>query len=266
MRVSLFPDWNRWRKNKSTNDMSVWPCVFMFGYSYASLFYAYATDNYVPLFATSMLGVVVGIFMTYSFYLWAVDRREVLQILAISTAFFSAITIYDLLALCGVTGQSHGSTKTALGFIMVACTTFMYASPMATITRVIRTRTATSMPFWMGVANVVNSFCWGVYGALINNMFLLIPNIIGVSLSLIQMLVTYIYSGKSSQDEQLASTSSEDANDEIDVVVLPDETEKEATALDATESKDGADFVALRSPARDDSKAWRDVEMTGRQQ
>ncbi|KAG1702220.1 hypothetical protein DVH05_010010 [Phytophthora capsici] len=244
MRVSLFPDWNRWRKNRNTADMSVWPCVMIFGNSYGSLYYAYAIENYLPLFATSMLGVVVGLFMTYSFYLWATDRSEVVRIFQIALTVLIVVTIYDFLALCGVTGQSKHSTEITLGFIMIAFTTLMYASPMATIIQVIKTKTATSMPFTMGLVNVLNSFCWGVYGGLIHNNFLLIPNIIGVTLSLIQMTVTYIYRAKGPSDEQLASTSTEDTNT-IDVVVLPGEQ-------NACEK--GPGFVELRSPCKVDEK------------
>ncbi|GMF52359.1 unnamed protein product [Phytophthora fragariaefolia] len=244
MRVSLFPDWNRWRKNRSTADMSVLPCVLIFGNSYASLFYAYAIDNYLPLFATSMLGVVVGIFLAYCFYLWAEDQRDVIRTFIIASIVFLAITIYDVLALCGVTGQSRSSTETALGFIMMGCTTGMYASPMATIVRVVRTKTATSMPFTMGAVNVLNSFCWGVYGGLIHNNFLLVPNIIGVTLSSMQMLVTYIYTAK--VPKQLATES----NGYLDVVIVQPDLGKESKK----------DFMAMQSPCSEGSKPWRALE------
>ncbi|GMF30820.1 unnamed protein product [Phytophthora lilii] len=249
MRVSLFPDWNRWRKNRSTADMSVLPCVLIFANSYSSLFYTIAIDDYLPLFATSMLGVVVGIFMAYSLYLWAVDQREVVRIFIVFYFISVAIAIYGVLALCGLTGQSHSSVETSLGFIMIACTTCMYASPMATIVRVVRTKTATSMPFTMGVVNVLNSFCWGVYGGLDHNMFLLIPNIIGVTLSCTQMLVTYIYRSKKSSDEQMKSTSSED-RDVLDVVVIAQEQEIDG---DGADSKGDPGFVSMRSPCREDA-------------
>ncbi|KAG7379296.1 hypothetical protein PHYPSEUDO_008750 [Phytophthora pseudosyringae] len=251
MRVSLVPDWNRWRKNKSTADMSVWPCVMIFGNSYGSLYYAYAIDNYLPLFATSILGVVVGIFMAYSFCMWATNRREVVRIFAISSVVFAVVTVYDLLALYGVTGQSQHSTEMALGFIMNAFTTLMYASPMATIIHVVRTKTATSMPFTMGLVNVLNSFCWGVYGALIHNNFLLVPNIIGVTLSLVQMLVTCIYRSKSLHAELSITASSDDLHH---VVVVPDEQDV------PDDCKKSAEFVALRSPCRDEAKSWRDAK------
>ncbi|KAJ8576937.1 hypothetical protein ON010_g2270 [Phytophthora cinnamomi] len=256
MRISLLPDWNRWRKNRSTGDMSVLPSVLIFTNSYAVLFYAYAIDDFIPLFATSVLGVVVGIFLGYCFYLWAVDQHEVMRVFVIFFFVCLVITIYAVLAICGITGQSHSSTVTALGFIMIGCTSCMYASPMATIVHVVRTKTATSMPFTMGVVNVLNSFCWGVYGGLIHNNFLLIPNIIGVTLSSTQMLVTYIYRSKGPADEQLVATSNEDLNDVVDVdvvVVQPNVDEK------------GSAFVALRSPCGEDAKAWQTLGRSSRQ-
>ncbi|GMF52360.1 unnamed protein product [Phytophthora fragariaefolia] len=164
MRISLLPDWNHWRKNRTTGDMSVLPSVLIFTNSYAVLFYAYAIGDFIPLFATSVLGVVVGAFIGYCFYLWSVDQRGVMRIFVIFFFVCLMITIYAVLAICGVTGQSQSSVGISLGFITIGTTTLMYASPMATIVRVIRTKTASSMPFTMGVVNVLNSFCWGVYG------------------------------------------------------------------------------------------------------
>ncbi|KAF1789906.1 SWEET sugar transporter [Phytophthora cactorum] len=60
LRISLMPDFNRWRKNRNTGDMSVMPCVLLYTNCYALLYYAYAIDDMLPLFATSVLGVVVG--------------------------------------------------------------------------------------------------------------------------------------------------------------------------------------------------------------
>ncbi|KAL4166193.1 hypothetical protein KRP22_013458 [Phytophthora ramorum] len=255
MRISLLPDWNRWRKNHSTGEMSVMPCVLIFTNSYAVLFYAYAIDDFVPLFATSMLGVVVGIFLAYYFYRWAVDQREVLRVFAFFFFVCLVITIYAVLAICGLTGQSHSSVGTTLGFVTIATTTGMYASPVATIVRVVRTKTATSMPFTMGVVNVLNSFCWGVYGALVHNMFLLAPNIVGVSLSATQMIVTYMYRSK----ERISS--SEDLQD-ADVLVISSDQDTEHD----TSSCKNPDFVAMDSPRREDSALRRDLQQSSRQQ
>ncbi|KAE9352961.1 hypothetical protein PR003_g4124 [Phytophthora rubi] len=229
MRVSLLPDWNRWRKNRSTGDMSVLPSVLSFTNSYAVLFYAYAIDDYIPLFATTALGArVFVIFFFVSL----------------------AITIYAILALCGITDQSRSSVGTSLGFITIGTTTLLYASPMATIVRVVRTKTASSMPLTMGVVNVLNSFCWAVYGGLIHNMFLLAPNVVGVSLSAIRMTVTYIYRSKGPSEKQVISASN-DIDEVVDVeVVQPDQDNRS----DVADDHKSQGFVAMRSPSSRDSK------------
>ncbi|EGZ08359.1 hypothetical protein PHYSODRAFT_526837 [Phytophthora sojae] len=257
MRVSLFPDWNRWRKNRNTGDMSVLPCVLIFGNSYASLFYAYAIDDFIPLFATSVLGVVVGVFLGYCFYLWAADQRQVVRVFVVFFFVCLAITLYAVLAICGITGQSKSSIGTSLGFVTIGTTTLMYASPMATIVRVIRTKTASSMPFTMGVVNVLNSFCWGVYGALVHNMFLLAPNIVRVSLSATQMIVTYIYRSKEPREEQMVSTSSdEDIRDVVvDVMAIQPDQNNGGDAVDAVSCQKTSSFVAMRSPCHRDTGA-----------
>ncbi|KUF85252.1 Bidirectional sugar transporter NEC1 [Phytophthora nicotianae] len=114
------------------------------------------------------------------------------------------------------------------------------------------------MPFTMGVVNVLNSFCWGVYGELIRNNFLLVPNIIGVTLSLTQMLVTFIYRSKEVNDKQSVATSSEDL---VDILVVPGD---EDTGNDADCTKI-PDFVALQSPYPQD-KSWQDPKPNDRQQ
>ncbi|KAG6945514.1 hypothetical protein JG688_00016515 [Phytophthora aleatoria] len=120
---------------------------------------------------------------------------------------------------------------------MVAFTTLMYASPMATIIRVLRTKPATSMPFTMVAVNGLNSFWWGVYGGRIHNNFGLIPNIIGVTLSLTQMLVTFVCRSKGANDALLS-------DDLVDVVVCSGEQNQS----DDTDCKKKTNAVALRFP------------------
>ncbi|KAG3072804.1 hypothetical protein PI124_g16992 [Phytophthora idaei] len=99
MRGSLLPEWNRWLKNRNTADMSVLPCVVVFGNSYGALFYAYTIGNCLPLFETSKLGAIVGIFMAYSLCLWVTDWREVVRIFIVSSFVFLALTLYGFLAV-----------------------------------------------------------------------------------------------------------------------------------------------------------------------
>ncbi|KAL4145743.1 hypothetical protein PRNP1_011619 [Phytophthora ramorum] len=244
LRVSLLPDFRRMHKDHSTGEMSVMPCLLLFTNCYAVMFYAIAIDNIMPLFAVSILGIVTGVFFNYFFYRWAADKRAVLIAFVGSFVVCLLVTMYSVLALTGHTGQSKSSIGTTLGFITICTTLGLYVSPMATISRVLRTKTASSMPFTMGVVNVFNSFCWGTYGALIGNMFILGPNIAGFILGCAQLVLTFVY-------KPTTPASIEDGQDEdaLSVVVLSpvqhgDQDKKIVLAFQ--EKSPG--FVALSSP------------------
>ncbi|KAJ8544269.1 hypothetical protein ON010_g12001 [Phytophthora cinnamomi] len=192
-----------------------------------------------------MLGVVMGVILSGFFYHWTDYKRDVLKIFSVAIGVCIAITIYSILTLSGKTGQSRHSVGTTLGFTTIATTIGMYASPMATIVRVIRTKTASSMPFTMGIVNVLNSFCWTIYAALVNNMFIMAPNIAGVVLGSTQMIVTYIYRPKILANIQVVSVSSEDKTP-LAVLVFSDQEQSHISALDygRTEASAHSDVLA----------------------
>ncbi|KAL4166196.1 hypothetical protein KRP22_013461 [Phytophthora ramorum] len=268
LRISLMPDFNRWRRQRNTGDMSVMPCVLLYTNCYALLYYAYAIDDMLPLFATSVLGVVVGGILAYFFYQWTDYKRATMRIFIGSLVVCVLVTIYGSLALAGKTGQTRDAVGTTMGFITVTTTIVMYASPMTTIVRVIQTKTASSMPFTMGVVVVANSFCWGFYAALVDNPFILAPNIAGFTLGITQLSLTFIYPRSPSKDAQTA-IDVENLHDRpaLSVVVLsPVQDGEQEGKLSFVDSRKSPSFVAMRSPSREETKSWREMRSSGRQQ
>ncbi|KAG6623935.1 3-like protein [Phytophthora cinnamomi] len=244
MRVSLLPDFSRMHRNHSTGDMSVMPCLLLFVNCYAVMFYAIAINDMLPLFATSVLGIVTGVFFNYFFYRWTAHKRHVMKIFV--TAFFVCIviTVYSVLAIFGRTGQSHSSVDTTMGFMTIGTTVGMYMSPMATIVRVIRTKTASSMPFTMGIVNVLNSFCWALYSGLVGNMFILAPNIAGLSLGTTQLVLTYIYRRKPP-----VSNENLDGQAMVSVVIeSPTHAGNYERKLSGEDGSKSPNFVSIQSP------------------
>ncbi|KAG7379302.1 hypothetical protein PHYPSEUDO_008756 [Phytophthora pseudosyringae] len=213
MRVSLLPDFRRMHKNHSTGDMSIMPCLLLFVNCYAVMFYAIAIDDMLPLFATSILGIVTG-------------RPRRLR----GNGSVASVRRHD-----------HG----------LGTTVGMYMSPMATIVRVVRTKTASSMPFTMGIVNVLNSSCWALYSGLVGNMFILVPNIAGLTLATTQLVLTYIYRRKPQTGEDM---NPYDHGALSFVVVSPVQNGSYDRKLSGV---DGPSFVAIQSPSRVDSKSWR---------
>ncbi|KAG1702222.1 hypothetical protein DVH05_010012 [Phytophthora capsici] len=236
--------------------MSVMPCVLLYTNCYALLYYAYAIDDMLPLFATSVLGVVVGGILAYYFYRWTDYKRATMKIFIGSLVVCVVVTIYGSLALAGKTGQTRHEVGNTMGFITVTTTVVMYASPMATIVNVIRTKTASSMPFTMGVVVVFNSFCWGFYAALVGNAFILAPNIAGFTLGTIQLSLTFIYP-RAAPKTQVEGFTDEPA---LSIVVLSPIQDGDKTR------QKSPSFIALRSPSREETKSWREMRTSGRLQ
>ncbi|KAF1783155.1 SWEET sugar transporter [Phytophthora cactorum] len=255
MRVSLLPDFQRMRKMKSTGDMSVLPCVLLYANCYLLCWYSYAVDNIIPLFLTAALGVISGAILAVFFYKWTAHKRDVMKVFIISAIVMLLETIYGLIALLGWTGQSRSSTGTALGVLVIISSVGLYASPMATIRHVIRTKTSSSMPFTMGVVNVINSFCWVVYAILVDDVFILVPNASGALLGSIQLILTLIYPRKAPSEGQILSVTINDPRAgspacgepaSLSVVAhFPAQDNRENRKSSAVE---GSNFVLLRSP------------------
>ncbi|KAF4027716.1 Sugar efflux transporter for intercellular exchange [Phytophthora infestans] len=123
----------------------------------------------------SSLGIYSGVFFNY-FYRWAVHKRRVMHIFAIAFFLCVLITIYSALAIYERTGQSSSSVNTTMGLMTIGTTVGVYVSPMATIVRVIGTKSASPMPFTMGIVNVLNSCCWALYATLVGNLFIFASN------------------------------------------------------------------------------------------
>ncbi|OWZ22985.1 hypothetical protein PHMEG_0002194 [Phytophthora megakarya] len=244
MRISLLPDFQRMRKMKSTGDMSVLPCVLLYANCYLLCWYSYAVDNIIPLFLTAALGVISGAILAVFFYKWTAHKRDVMKIFIISGIIMLLETIYGVIALVGWTGQSRSSTGTTLGVLVIISSVGLYASPMATIRHVLRTKTSTSMPFTMGVVNIINSFCWVVYAILVDDIFILVPNASGALLGSIQLILTFIYPRKAPSEGQIISARSLQASLSV-VIHSPAQDDRENRKSNAGE---GPNFAALRSP------------------
>ncbi|GMF22687.1 unnamed protein product [Phytophthora lilii] len=102
-----------------------------------------------------------------------------------------------MLSKNGVLPGSQQSTTLVVGVIAVASSLALYASPLAAIKVVLQTRSSASLPFAMILAGTINNLLWVVYGALVNDMFLVVPAVINGALGLVQVALYGVYHSSS---------------------------------------------------------------------
>ncbi|KAH0467476.1 hypothetical protein IEQ34_004714 [Dendrobium chrysotoxum] len=116
------------------------------------------------------------------------QRRRVLGLLALEIAFVGLIAglVIGLL-------QTHERRSLVVGIICIVFGTMMYVAPLAVMKLVIQTKSVEYMPLFLSLASFFNGVCWTAYALLRFDLFITIPNSLGVLFSVAQLILHMLY-------------------------------------------------------------------------
>ncbi|XP_045810142.1 bidirectional sugar transporter N3-like [Trifolium pratense] len=83
---------------------------------------------------------------------------------------------------------------TVLGWICTSVSIVVFAAPLSAVIHVVRTRRVESMPIALIGCLIVSAGAWLIYGFLLKNIYIYLPNVIGLALGAIQLSVYGHYS------------------------------------------------------------------------
>ena len=86
-----------------------------------------------------------------------------------------------------------GNSQARLGLLGAGLSISMFASPFATIRQVIAEKDSASLPVPMVVMSTLATLFWSLFGQATGDMFILVPNVLGLAFSLVQLTLTGIY-------------------------------------------------------------------------
>lgn len=78
----------------------------------------------------------------------------------------------------------------AVGTISCGMTLLLCVSPLATLGVVVRSRNSASIPIPMSVIMLLSNIAWGIYGILLKDNFIILPSLLGVIITVFQLIVT----------------------------------------------------------------------------
>ncbi|CAL9171632.1 unnamed protein product [Musa hybrid cultivar] len=108
----------------------------------------------------------------------------------LNVGFFGAVVVVTLLSV-------HASMRLlVVGFLCAALTVGMYASPMAAMSTVVKTKSVEYMPFFLSFFLFLNGGVWSVYSVLVRDFFIGVPNAIGFALGSAQLVLYAVYRRK----------------------------------------------------------------------
>nr|QEM23334.1 bidirectional sugar transporter SWEET17 [Paeonia suffruticosa] len=109
----------------------------------------------------------------------------------LNVGFFGLVIAIALLAI-------HGKMQiTFVGVICSGLTVGMYASPLSAMKTVLKTKSVVYMPFFLSFFLFLNAAVWSVYSILVKDIFLGVPNAVGLVLGSAQLIMYSVYKNKS---------------------------------------------------------------------
>lgn len=155
---------------------------------------------FVPEFACNAIGTVIFLYyfgVVYSAFdkdtqEGSKESGESMKNFAISCGLFSVV--------CGYVLQNGVGDKTTIqhvGYLCMVINVIMYGAPLSTLGTVVKTRSSSTLPFQSCLMGGFVSMLWFSVGWLKNDLPTMVPNGIGMALSLIQLSLFVIYPSNS---------------------------------------------------------------------
>lgn len=155
------------------------------------MLYGFLSDNIFPLFLTCLAGSALAIGYLSVYFWYTLERPRVRKLLTGVLLWNGMILALSLSgeSFLGITSLSNKGTGDWVGYIAVATSIVLYASPFATLSRVIRTKSVASIPIEMVVVGTITNAIWVVYAVLEWDAIVFFPNAISVFFGCVQTVV-----------------------------------------------------------------------------
>jgi len=177
----------------TTGDISGFPLVMGFLNSCCWFRYALLVDD-TALKVVNGTGACLNSIYTVTFYVYS-QRKLLIQIQVVgAVSFLMTLLTY-------VSYASHESAVYANGTIAAGIAVILMASPLANLNNVLRTQSTETLPFPMIVANFILTGLWTLYGDIIEDSFVKVPNALGWILSVLQLLLFCVFPANGSKDQ-----------------------------------------------------------------
>ncbi|KAG3118347.1 hypothetical protein PI124_g1457 [Phytophthora idaei] len=193
--VSPWPEFRRIQRRRSPGDVSLLPVVMLFCNAFMWCVYGCVADNIFPLVVINAFGVCTSLIFSAIYVRWGSTEQRIYARrlwLGAGTAMLLA-SAYAVLGVYGATNQQPVEIAATLGFVCVACNVCLFASPLETMGKVIRTKSAASLPIELCLASLVAGALWSALTIGQNDMFVLTPNALGTMLGIVQVALYLVY-------------------------------------------------------------------------
>jgi solute carrier family 50 protein (sugar transporter) len=176
--------------NNNKKNISVPTFVALFGNFLIWNAYGLITRNSI-VFVQNMLGVVFSAFYLYRLYFCKALAPELKRQMAIGVG-----AIMTIIVIIGVLFKLEMLNVSLIGWVADLFSLAVFAAPLSELMMIVRTKSTESLSFSFALTCWLSAACWSVYGVLVGDVNILLPNALGFMLTCIQLSLFVLYPNK----------------------------------------------------------------------
>ncbi|XP_076891811.1 bidirectional sugar transporter N3-like [Bidens hawaiensis] len=190
-------------KKKSTEGFQSAPYVVGLFSAMLWIYYAFLKTNVLLLITINSVGCFIETFYICFFLFYAPKKARMeslkLIILLIVVGFGLIVVLTQFFA----SGVTRG---VIVGWICLVFSLCVFVAPLGVVRQVIRTKSVEYMPILLSVALTLSAVMWFFYGLLLGDFNIAIPNVLGFTFGIIQIILYFMYKNKMPVTDKKIST------------------------------------------------------------
>ncbi|KAK4790792.1 hypothetical protein SAY86_031205 [Trapa natans] len=188
--LSPIPTFYRICRKKSTEGFDSLPYLVALFSSMLWLYYAMLKGNAMLLITINSFGCVIEMVYIILYITYATRYSRKLTIRYFIAMNLGAFSFFILMTRYAAPPHLQVAV---FGWICVAVSVCVFASPLSVVAQVIRTKSVEFMPFYLSLFLTLGAVMWFGFGFFSQDKHVYIPNIIGFLLGISQMVLHVIY-------------------------------------------------------------------------
>lgn len=164
------------------------------------IYYAFLRPGNMLLVTINSFGCFIETvyLLFYLFYASRNARIRTAWILLITLLGFGVIILVTQWRLL-VKPENRGEV---IGWICLVFSLCVFVAPLAILRKVIRTKSVEYMPILLSVFLTLSAVVWFFYGLFLHDLNIAIPNVLGLILGVLQIVLYFVYKGKKQAIDQ----------------------------------------------------------------